>query len=165
MGREIRRVPPNWEHPKDDRGKYQPQMDSNYLESLNEWIENHRKWEAGEDKDREESGCRFFAEWHGEPPSVAYYCNYTSSEATWYQLYENVSEGTPLSPPFETPEELVEWLSINPDFWDTQWSRKGAEGIVKSGYQPSFMIGGGTGIMGGNDLAEFIADKETEEPE
>ena len=30
-----------------------------------------------------------------------------------YQLWENTSEGSPLSPVFETPEELAEWLEAN----------------------------------------------------
>jgi len=28
-------------------------------------------------------------------------------------MYENTSEGTPISPPFETPEELARWLADN----------------------------------------------------
>jgi hypothetical protein len=31
----------------------------------------------------------------------------------WYQLWETTSEGSPISPSFETPEELAHWLEDN----------------------------------------------------
>ena len=31
----------------------------------------------------------------------------------WYIMYENVTEGTPLSPVFSSPGELAHWLSEN----------------------------------------------------
>ena len=32
----------------------------------------------------------------------------------WYQIWETVSEGSPISPPFATPEMLARWCSENP---------------------------------------------------
>ncbi len=61
----------------------------------------------------------------------------------WYQLFEGVSEGTPLSPAFKTGEELVEWLSNNKDFWGTQWTKHQAQKIVELGYSPSGIMTGG----------------------
>lgn len=55
-------------------------------------------------------------------PGVDYYWEYEpppdpdrhrpafGAEATWYQVYETVTEGTPVTPPFETLAELVDWL-------------------------------------------------------
>jgi len=70
MGREVRRVPKDWKHPKRDDGSYEPLCD-NYMP---DWPEEER---------------------------------------THYIMYEDVSEGTPISPAFETPEQLARWLADN----------------------------------------------------
>jgi hypothetical protein len=36
-----------------------------------------------------------------------------SSERTYYQMYEVSSKGTPISPPMQSLEDLVKWLSVN----------------------------------------------------
>lgn len=120
MGRELRQVPPNWEHPKDDNGRYQPMYDRYYLDELNEWWENHLLWEKGEhpyQNDDKPSTERYYAEVEGNPPDIDYYRKYTDDEATWFQLYETVSEGTPVTPPFPTKEDLVDYLVEYGDFW------------------------------------------------
>lgn len=121
MGREIRRVPQNWEHPKNDNDVYQPMYEREYAEAMAKWIENHNLWTRGEHPDQKKDYLRkykYFAEWDGNPPNIEYYNTYyTKEEANWYQLYETVSEGTPVSPPFETKEELAEYLAENGDFW------------------------------------------------
>jgi hypothetical protein len=38
MGREIRRVPPNWEHPKDADGNYKSMYDWEYETAAREWL-------------------------------------------------------------------------------------------------------------------------------
>ena len=48
---------------------------------------------------------------------------------TWWQVYETVSEGTPVTPPFETQEELVEYLVANGDFWDQSRRAKGGSSM------------------------------------
>ena len=40
MGREIRRVPPNWQHPTGDNSNFIPLLDCTYQESMAEWQEN-----------------------------------------------------------------------------------------------------------------------------
>jgi len=54
-------------------------------------------------------------------------------EGDWWQVFEEVSEGTPITPPFATAEELIDWMASNKDFWGHQWSRDGAEQLVKDG--------------------------------
>jgi hypothetical protein len=44
-----------------------------------------------------------------------------------------VSEGTPITPAFATPEELIDWMANNKDFWDYQWSHEAAEHLLKTG--------------------------------
>ena len=39
MGREIRRVPKGWEHPRDEGGKYIPMFDQSYDDAAKEWLE------------------------------------------------------------------------------------------------------------------------------
>ncbi len=49
MGREIRRVPPNWNHPKKDypnhtmgrmERDYRPLYDKPYSKAIDEWVKN-----------------------------------------------------------------------------------------------------------------------------
>lgn len=50
MGREIRKVPANWEHPKSD-GRYQPMFDLYYGDAIDEWIKGHNAWQDGSHSD------------------------------------------------------------------------------------------------------------------
>jgi hypothetical protein len=134
MGREVRRVPPHWEHPKNENGRYQPMYDRDYLTELNEWWENHQLWLKGEhphQNDDDPSTERFYAEAEGNPPEVEYYRPFSGEEATWYQLYETVSEGTPVSPPFETEDELIDYLTENGDFWYQQDQKGNLPGSMR----------------------------------
>ena len=51
-----------------------------------------------------------------------------------WQVWETVSEGSPISPVFATPEELIEWLVRD------GYSRTAAESFVSSGWVPSGVI-------------------------
>lgn len=62
MGREIREVPENWQHPTNGLGAYEP----------------------------------MFAH------------SWTKEEATCFQVYETVTEGTPLSPVFKSLDQVEE---------------------------------------------------------
>lgn len=48
----------------------------------------------------------------------------------WYQLFETISEGTPLSPAFEKPQELVKWLTENKDYRGETWDSEQAKAMV-----------------------------------
>lgn len=175
MGREIRRVPANWEHPKYTQdnapypnriGDYRPMFDECYLSAVEEWFKEHQLWEKGEHPDQKGDDMgeyRYYADWNGNPPDRDYYHpDWKPEEMTWWQVYETVSEGTPVSPAFATPEELIEYLIANGDFWDQRrrrdgssmecgpWSRKSAETFVKgSGWAPSFISTPETGLISG----------------
>lgn len=136
----------------------QPLYDRPYSEAISEWIHEHQLWEAGQHPDQLDgsgSQYRYYAEWGGNAPSVEYYRpEWKEEEMTWWQVYETVSEGTPVTPPFETREELVEYLVANGDFWDQQrradgetmmrcdpWPRKRAESFVfGDGWAPSIVV-------------------------
>ena len=155
MGREIRRVPPNWEHPKISRffdplrkrGSYQPLYNRPFAPEMRKWYKDWEAWERGERPEGSED-CATFWEWGDGPPNPNYYRpDWSEHEATWYQVYETVSEGTPVTPPFATQAELVAYLVQYGDFWgqergDGGWSREAAEQFTKATWAPSLVISG-----------------------
>lgn len=187
MGREIRRVIPNWEHPKTQRydqftrtyeAAYAPLHNESYISALTEWIAHHALWEVGEHPDQHNanfgdmSEYHHYADWGGDAPRSEYYRpEWGDGEATWWQVYETVSEGTPVTPPFATRQELIEYLVENGDFWDQQrraegrccgfqmpcapWTREQAEAFVREdGWAPSMVIQGGAVMSGVEALTQ-----------
>jgi hypothetical protein len=105
MGREVRRVAKNWEHPKNElTGRYKPLFPySYYEESKEEFLTELVK-----------NGLQSAIYEYGSAPDINDYMpNWDNSEATHYMMYETTSEGTPISPAFETPEEVARWLVDN----------------------------------------------------
>ena len=151
MSREIRRVPPHWEHPKDDRGQYRPMYQKSYKKAAEEWLSNAILWSQGKHPEQKPE-YTYWWEWSSSPPDKEYYAPYEESETTWFQLYEDVSEGTPITPPFETKAELVDYLVEHGDFWKGEpWDRKRAEKMVEQGWVPSGVFTDG----------KFYASEET----
>ncbi len=175
MGREIRRVIPNWEHPKKtkynpwkrkEETSYVPLYDESYEKDISEWVKNHLLWENGTHPDQQEEvdHPRYFAEADGNPPDIdTYRPDWREEDATWFQLYETVSEGTPLSPAFSTKQELINYLCEHGDFWQQceeltmsngVWARNVAEKFVNgSGWAPSLIVGS-KGIRPGYEAME-----------
>lgn len=115
MGRELRKVPKNFQHPKLDNGNWQPMFEDSYLEAIEQWYKEHKEWLNGVHTSQNKD-YKFYAEYSGNPPSVEYYNTFytpNSEECTHYMLYENTSEGTPCSPAFATIEELAEYAEKN----------------------------------------------------
>lgn len=142
MGREIRRVPATWQHPKDENGKYQPMHDRSFSAAFAEYERERAAWERGEFPDyaSEESKRLTFVEWEGEPPDPAYYVpEWPAEERTHWQMYENTSEGTPISPVFATPEECARWCAdhgasaFGDDTASYEWWLRVAEGSAGHG--------------------------------
>jgi hypothetical protein len=122
MEREIRRVPPNWKHPshKNVGSMLQPMYDQHFDDVFADWLADFDRIRAGDLTELErELYPRGLADWlndGGLPPDSAYYRPWKDDEATWYQVWETESEGTPITPPFATREELVEYLVNHGDF-------------------------------------------------
>lgn len=174
MGREIRRVPPNWVHPtrehirfKNGRLQYvtehQPMHERSYAKDAAEWQAECAKWAAGTHENFAKYGADhpFYWEWDGNPPDKDYYVPYDSDalgDDAWYQLYQTVSEGSPISPPFATQQELIDHLATIGDDWDGPWARANAERFVLgTGWAPSMIIQNGqiiTARDGGLDALE-----------
>lgn len=133
MGREVRMVPEDWVHPKDfntfgNELRLKPQHEGNFAggyETLAaEWDEAWQKWQEGY-YDAYESDEK----WSRKPDEYAdktytWYAGRRPSPDDWmpvwppemkthYMMYQNTSEGTPISPAFATPEELAHWLADN----------------------------------------------------
>lgn len=121
MGREVRRVPADWQHPRDERGNYVALRDgADYVRHVTEWDEGNSKWAEGLRSDFRggwvpRTGKELhmtYVEWDGERPLAEDYMPlWSDEEATHYMMYEDTSEGSPISPAFETPEELARWLA------------------------------------------------------
>lgn len=152
MGREIRRVPKDWEHPKDYRGYYRPLYDQDAASAIKEWVEGYLAWENGTHPDLENinSKCPYW-EWAGGPPDPNYYRPaWTQEEATCYQIYENVTEGIPISPIFETKEEMLRWLL------EGGYSEEAALCFIRDGYAFSMALIPGKGIVSDIETAGFF---------
>lgn len=53
---------------------------------------------------------------------------------TSYQVYENVSEGSPISPVFDTVDELNEWLK------QEGWDQETIDCLLNLGHAPSLIV-------------------------
>ena len=103
MGREVRMVPPGWEHPKRADGGYDP-LFKGYAKAKEEW-DNYKP---------EEHNGYSRKDWFGTKPLAKNYMpDWSPEEATHLMMYETTSEGTPISPAFATPEKLARWLADN----------------------------------------------------
>lgn len=154
MSREVRRVPPNWQHPTTEEydpfrrrteARKQPMYDETFAQAAAEWKAGFAKWEAGERPAYCSAPELEFWEYHGAPPDREYYRPWADEEATWFQVWETVSEGTPVTPPFATQDELVDYLVSNGDEWDERrgnggWPRTAAERFVGMGWAPSMVV-------------------------
>lgn len=129
-----------------------------WLDGLAEWMEKgfqeflQRDEKYGNDCGPNEP-YRAYCEWEGGAPDADSYRSPWASEPTAFQMYETVSEGTPVSPVCETKEALIDYLVNHGDYWsqmrakeeggDPRWSRAAAEGFVESEYAPSMIAVGG----------------------
>jgi|SRR5712675_695172 len=155
MGREIRRVPADWEHPRNDKGKFIPLFDEDYETAAIEWVANFELWQVGKHEAQPCKYCKFFWEYDSPPDQQAYRKRkWTEAEATHYQVYETVSEGTPITPRFASKEELVNWLCTHKDYWDDgPLSRIQAEAFVKDEWVPSMVITEDRQILQGMEIS------------
>ena len=142
MGREVRRVPADWQHPKNEYDRYKPLYPG----------ERYKANAEGFLEKANAEGLQEAIDWYGQAPDQNDYMpDWPASERTHLMMYEDTSEGTPISPAFATPEELARWLA------DTGASSLGSntasyEGwlrVAKGGWAPSAVsIGGGPLVSG-----------------
>jgi hypothetical protein len=162
MSRAIRRVPPDWEHPRNEEGRYKPLLDRDYEAAAEAWLAECIQWTKGEHPDQQSTyaaGVRYFWDWEGRPPSREYHRPKWESEPTAYQVYETVSEGTPISPVFPTRDALIDWLvndgsGMGIGGTRQPMNRAAAERFAEAAWAPS-MIDLGSGVESGLAIHEI----------
>lgn len=89
---------------------------------MEEWLKNKRQWDSGTHRDLLDDPSLKeqypdYSEWGGDAPNKKYYrqVEFKEEELTLIQLYENISEGTPITPIFKASEfdKLCEYASKN----------------------------------------------------
>lgn len=124
MGREVRRVPKDWEHPVRADGSYKPLYPGCFMpDAIKEF----------QDGDRDKA-----------PDPADYMPRWTDAEADHLMMYEDTSEGTPISPAFKTPEELATWLADNKAsaFADQTATREEWLDTIRRGFAPTAFFTG-----------------------
>ncbi len=177
MGREIRRVPAGWFHPEQEC-KHRPgcrypinapglcfiPLRKDFKEASDQWVAGfmaHRH--TAEPRDPE-----YFWEYEGPPPEREDFVDYEGSPATWFQVYETVSEGTPVTPSFATQDQLIDYLVKHGDSWRWRqgtggYTRAQAEKFVKTTeWVPSMTMGPG-GVKMGIECVDDFGQKAKEQ--
>lgn len=149
MAYELRRVPPNWKHPRDESGKLVPMFGEPYEDA-------HRLWLAGDPHhpadEPEPVKCDL------EKPERGSYAPFSAAEATRYQIYEDTTEGTPISPIFATKYGAVAWLV------QEKISYEDAEAFVELGHVPTEVtFVDGTSLRGFNTAARILKEMRERE--
>jgi hypothetical protein len=149
MGIKVRMVPPDWVHPEDES------LSEDFTQRHADWVETRdqfnngmvRDWgspldKAWKPKDARNAGVSL-EEWAGsEPIASEYMPEWPAEVATHFMMYETVTEGSPISPAFATPEELALWLVDNNA---SAFGREGATyeqwlSTILRGFAPSAII-------------------------
>jgi len=140
MGREVRKVPEDWEHPKNSKGNYIPLYDG-YEKEEKEFIDLANK-----------KGLQEAVDDMGLPDIKDYMPVRAEEEKTHFMMYETCSEGTPISAAFETPEDLARWLTDSnaSSFGSMGASYDGWLRVCQGGYACS-VVGVGNVITSGVD--------------
>ncbi len=108
MGREVRRVPADWQHPNYDR--WTGQEGDKPLHDGDRYQGDHDEFMAKLNAEGLQAAIDYFG---GAPDENDYMPRWSPEERTHFMMYEDTSEGTPISPAFATPEELARWLAEN----------------------------------------------------
>lgn len=177
MGREVRRVPADWKHPRSDGNEEdvdwaQGRPCFKALYELHEPIEEKQAeydteavefYQSGQAAD---NNCSYH-DYHGKRPDAEDYMPYwPEEERTHYQMYENTSEGTPISPVCETPEELARWLTDNKAsaFASMTASYEEWLSMCKDGFACSMVVAessdGKQAIMSGVQASAILKNKD-----
>jgi hypothetical protein len=121
MGREVRKVPPDWHHPQADHpgrgGRFEPLhygAGGRYERQAREWLAEAIKWSNGErPKYAGDDAPEFYWDWDGGPREAEEYMlvGVPDEACTHFQLYETTTAGTPKGPVFATLDEVAEWAA------------------------------------------------------
>lgn len=142
MGRKVIMVPADWQHPKDTRGHYIPL---------------HQRFPYNEREIAEGLADGWLT---NTPPNygIGVMPDWPAEQRTHLMMYETTSEGTPISPAFETPEELARWLADNnaSAFGSHGASYESWLAVAREGWAPSAVMDA-RGLRSG---VEFIGERD-----
>ena len=168
MGREVRMVHKDWVHPtyiNPHRGEVlRPMHSDSHAESVEHWEGERGKWDKRECsymKPSDYEGTTFEDEFGERPDPDDYMPDWPEAERTHLMMYENTSEGTPLSPAFSTPEELARWLADNgaSSFGKFTATYEQWLGTCKRGFAPAAIVENGRMMSGVEGLRNDKAEK------
>lgn len=155
MGREVRMVPKDWQHPKDATGEFIPLLGGDYRARADEWCEQLRWWMDGDTHKIEYfdecnakkpiNSMERYIEFAGHPPQQKYYMPlWLNAPADHMMMYEDTSEGTPISPAMPTAEALADWLFENEAsaFGGATASRDAWLSMIRRGFSVGLVIRG-----------------------
>ena len=108
----ARWVPADWQHPTHEVFDHQ----------IGDTVERYTPLYPGEDyapaaakflAKANADGLQEAVEWCGCPDQNDYMPDWPAEQRTHLMMYEDTTEGTPISPAFQTPQELAQWLVDN----------------------------------------------------
>jgi hypothetical protein len=123
MGTAVRRVPSDCAH---ESGRYIPLSDGlDFERRARQWDEHAAKWQQGLRRDLDTDDWEpakadlqaiTYAEYEGPRPDPQEYTPQWPADAcTHWQIYEEVTEGTPISPVCASLEEFARWTADHDD--------------------------------------------------
>lgn len=145
MGREIRHVPPDWQHPVNEAGRYQPLFNKTYWMAIKDQL-----LELGWYLKHPQS----IREWFDFPDKAYYRPRFKDASA--YQIYETVSEGTPVSPVFTNKADLKGWLL------EQGYSDYAADQFIKSEWVPSMVFTPRAGLSMNIHSYDALREEDTD---
>ncbi len=169
MSREVRRVPGNWQHPTSDGLESISLFDGiDYEPRLRRWDTGAAKWAEGLREDwnggwqplePDEVGQTFEEWWGPRPLEEDFMPRWTDAERTHLMMYETCTEGSPISPAFETPEDLARWLADNgaSAFGHQTASYESWLATIGAGWAPSALVTPQTGWTSGVEAMASIS--------
>lgn len=120
MAYEIRKVPAQWQHPKDENGEYVGLFESSrFKRDTQRWDEENDMWSKGMRSDGRNQYVAIepkyqhmsYVQWTQQRPVPEHYMpQWRNEERTHFQVYEDVTEGTPVSPVFDKAIDLLNWV-------------------------------------------------------
>lgn len=166
MGREVRRIKRGWVHPLNDSGQPTPLHRGSYAREVADWDAECAKWCTGWrpdycDDTTLRSDVYGYYDWAGSRPQPHDYMPDFGAEADMLVMYEVTTEGTPISPAFETPEELARWLADNKAsaFGGMTASYEEWLSVCKGAFAPSMVLAGDK-LMSGVEATTEVARTE-----
>ncbi|KKM05896.1 hypothetical protein LCGC14_1749460 [marine sediment metagenome] len=141
-----------------DNGNYKLLYDKSFQEAAEEWLKDCILWSKGEHPDQREYkdiSTKYFWQWNGNPPDEEYYRpEWNEEERTHIQMYEDTSEGTPISPVMKTPEKLARWLTDNnaSAFGGMTATYEEWLNTIKRGYSVGMIYSPETGLKPGTSI-------------